>query len=66
MVMEKQWVLNQVQSMRNPMENLIDVMRRGIVELGIAENADALDELDKAAEHIRKAVDLATKQVFKL
>jgi hypothetical protein len=41
-------------------------MRRGIVELGIAENADALDELDKAAEHIRKAVDLATKQVFKL
>ena len=63
--MEKiQW-LNQVNGMQNPMQNLIGIMKNALCNMGVAEYADALQELDKAAEAIRKAVDLATEITYK-
>ena len=63
---EKILTNNNLQQMDNPMQNLLSVMESMICRLGVAENADALDEIKKASKSISKALDIVNKNVYSL
>lgn len=62
---EKILTNNNLQQMGNPMQNLLSTMKSIISQIGVAENMDALDELDKASESIRKALQMVNENVYK-
>jgi hypothetical protein len=62
---EKILTNNNLQQMGNPMQNLLSTMKSMISQIGVAENIDAFDELDKASESIRKALQMVNKNVYK-
>jgi len=62
---EKILTNNNLQQMGNPMQNLLSTMKNMILQIGVAENADALEEIDKASESIRKALQMVNKNVYK-
>lgn len=53
-----------LQSMGNPMQNLIGTMKDLVCKMGVREYADVLKELNQAEEHICKAVDLAQRITY--
>jgi flagellin-specific chaperone FliS len=61
---EKILTNNNLQQMGNPMQNLLSVMESMICHLGVAENADALNEIKKASKSITKALDIVNKNVY--
>jgi hypothetical protein len=62
---EKILTNNNLQQMGNPMQNLLSTMKNMILQIGVAENVDALEEIDKASESIRKALQMVNKNVYK-
>ena len=62
---EKILTNNNLQQMGNPMQNLLSTMKNMISQIDVAENIDALEELDKASESIRKALQMVNKNVYK-
>jgi hypothetical protein len=61
---EKIMTNNNLQQMGNPMQNLLSVMKNMICQLGVADNAEALDEIDKASESITKALKMVNEKVY--
>ena len=62
---EKILTNNNLQRMGNPIQNLLSVMKDMISLIDVAENIDALEELDNASKSVRKALWIVQKNVYK-
>lgn len=51
-------------TMENPMRNLIDTMKSITAKMGVRDYSEVLDELKKAEEAIHKAVNLAQRITY--
>ena len=62
---EKILTNNNLQQMGNPIQNLLSVMKDMISQIDVAENFDALKELDNASKSVGKALWIVQKNVYK-